>query len=533
LELSELLTSENKCAFYGRHSTDKQDMTMQIDLANEFSKKYGIEIVKKYLDPAVSATRKPLEKREKINELFSDLEKDLFDFVIVFKVDRIARDIEEINEVRTLFSAANKPILILESDPPVLDDEPGDVFGFLKSALPQFEISQTRERTRAKALMGAKAGKNQGGKPIFGYDYDKKIKKYIQIPEEILLVQQVFELYLQGNGCRKIAKKMPPNSYNGKSWTRNRVENIIKNPKYAGFHRWGVRHNHIDNKGKEVIEVEMNGIEPVISKELWDRCYNLFIARGKKRFDPQYTNTSYLIRDFAICKHCNEKLKPVNQETKGQTSGNRLYICLNDDCKKLRLLSTPIDRTIQNRIRNELIMNQTIPLMKHIKSSFLSDRKNIEQDLEKANERKKDFVSKIANIDYKIQSLSMHQFNDTNRLLIESFTLYRMNLQNNIDILEQQVSELKEKINNINNVLTKKEHWLPILQTLDKEREEICNSEWRLLIFELVDSIIISKLKGVKHNVELNLKYGISSIKFIYDEKKEANRKQLTFEDIT
>ncbi|QOY36492.1 recombinase family protein [Anaerobacillus isosaccharinicus] len=202
MDINELLQPNTRCAFYGRYSTDKQDMDGQIDKAEKFVEDYGLNLIKKYTDEAVSASKKELSKRQRLNELLDDLAEDLFDFVIVFRIDRISRDPMEQDEIRKLFAAAGKPIVIL-SPTPAIDEEPGDVFGFIKSALGMFEIDQLRERVRSKGETGAQKGEHQGGRAPFGYKYDKKRKQFLQFPEEIILVEKIFEMYQQGLGCRK------------------------------------------------------------------------------------------------------------------------------------------------------------------------------------------------------------------------------------------------------------------------------------------------------------------------------------------
>ncbi|WP_083248211.1 recombinase family protein [Desulfuribacillus stibiiarsenatis] len=126
---------------------------------------------------------------------------------------------------------------------------------------------------------------------------------------------------------------------NDKKWIRQKVEYILKNPKYIGLQRWGLRANHDDNIDKDPILAKLENIEPIISQATWDRCYFLMHKKSQKEIDPKFYETPYLVRDLIYCGHCNNKLKVVNQETNSGRSGSRLYLCTNRSCKKVRLVS--------------------------------------------------------------------------------------------------------------------------------------------------------------------------------------------------
>ncbi|WP_078549303.1 recombinase family protein [Litchfieldia alkalitelluris] len=533
MELNDILKPGSRCAFYGRHSTDKQDMLLQIDRAAEFAKNYDVAIVKKYLDPGVSATKKPLSKRQNLNELIDDLSKDIFDFVIVYKMDRMARDIIEIEEIRSILFATGKPIVIIDKNPPTLDEEPGDIFGFIKSALAQFEVIQNRERTREKAAVGAKRGMFQGGKPPFGYTYDKKTKRFSQIPEEILLVKSIFDKYLQGLGCRKIAKELQGKSYRGKDWTRDKVERIIKNPKYAGYNLWGKRYNHIDNRGKEEVIVPLEGIEPIITKLEWDRCQEQMKFRSQNDIDPKYYSTNYLFRGIIYCFNCNSDLSISNQETEGGKFGHKLYIC--ESCKS-RLKSEFFDRVVQNKIRTSIIGHnyKISEILNKLQKSFNEEIQTLQENIKRAEEGKGQYLIKINEIDLKIRRFSTLQFNEVNRSLIESFTLYRIDLQSKCDLLDQQIDSFVKRIDRINEVLLQEQYWIPVLHSFEKPRDTVTNSEWRLLVTEIVESVLIEKKpkKISQYKVELKLKYDLPSTTFTYNEENETSRKQLSFADL-
>ncbi|QOY36642.1 recombinase family protein [Anaerobacillus isosaccharinicus] len=447
MDINELLQPNRRCAFYGRYSTDKQDMDLQLDKAKQFAKDYQLIIVKKYTDESVSATKKELNERQKLNELIDDLSDDLFDFVIVFRIDRISRDPIEQEKIRKLFAAAGKPIVIL-SPTPTLDEEPGDVFGFIKSALGMFEIEQLRERVRSKGEAGAQKGEHQGGKAPYGYVYNKKTKLFNQVADEIINVRKIFDMYKQGLGCPKIADTLPKfinKKGEVKKWTRQKVESIIKNPKYAGYHLWGKRSNHKLSKGKKTIFTKLKNIEPIVTKEEWDFCNNLLQKRGKKLVDPKHLDTNYLVKNVITCGHCNSLLVPENQETNGGASGHRLYLCKTEKCKKVRIKAQPIDEIIRNRIRVEINMFAGNSLVNKINISLKNDNEKLNKQYKIIEDGIEQYSKKMREIDYKIHRLSKLELNEDNKNFIECFTMYRIDLTRKVELLEQELKKINKQ----------------------------------------------------------------------------------------
>ena len=81
-----------KAAIYARYSCDKQteqSIEGQIRVINEFAQRNGYTIVTEYIDRAKSAKT---ANRPQFLQMISDSAKNLFDFVIVYKLDRFSRN---------------------------------------------------------------------------------------------------------------------------------------------------------------------------------------------------------------------------------------------------------------------------------------------------------------------------------------------------------------------------------------------------------------------------------------------------------
>jgi len=109
---------------------------------------------------------------------------------------------------------------------------------------------------------------------FLGYTKDKN-GILIIVPEEAEIVKKIFELYIEGNGCRKIKKYLENNNIKtvtGKSeWSTSTIDRMLSNEKYVGniLHQKSYTSNflkgkQIKNKGEsEQIFIE-NNHEPII-----------------------------------------------------------------------------------------------------------------------------------------------------------------------------------------------------------------------------------------------------------------------------
>ena len=77
---------------YARYSSDSQreeSIEGQIRECTAYAEKNGITIVKHYIDRAISAKT---DNRPEFQQMIKDSEKRLFDIVLVWKLDRFARN---------------------------------------------------------------------------------------------------------------------------------------------------------------------------------------------------------------------------------------------------------------------------------------------------------------------------------------------------------------------------------------------------------------------------------------------------------
>lgn len=81
-----------KAVIYARYSCEKQteqSIEGQLRVCNEFAERNGYTVIHNYIDRAVSGKT---DKREQFQQMLKDSASKSFEFVIVYKLDRFARN---------------------------------------------------------------------------------------------------------------------------------------------------------------------------------------------------------------------------------------------------------------------------------------------------------------------------------------------------------------------------------------------------------------------------------------------------------
>jgi site-specific DNA recombinase len=239
-----------KYVIYQRVSTEEQKQKgYSLEAMNEKCQHYiksqdSAVFVKVYEDAGFSGSLPP-SKRPGIKQLLEDMkaERDMFDAILVWKLDRLSRSLRDTLNLEFSFSKFNKS---LESVTERLDTSTasGRMFFNTIASFAEFESAQTRERTFN--AMASKVGqKHLGGVSPIGYRLEKG--KYVIAPEEALVVQKIFKAYLRRRSLLSTANEMNNKrilTRNNKLWSHTRIKEVLINPVYIGIVAWHKTDRH-------------------------------------------------------------------------------------------------------------------------------------------------------------------------------------------------------------------------------------------------------------------------------------------------
>ena len=157
--------------------------------------------------------------------------------------------------------------------------------------------------------------------------------------ETISLVRRIFEEYAAGKTIKSIYTDLNAEGLrtSGAMFNKYNVRKMLNNEKYIGVYEYG------DFR-------EENVIEPIISKDLFDKVQTMTKARKQS---PRSADSSYLLTTKIFCGHCGS---PMLGESAKKPNGNiyRYYSCkkmLKDhQCDKKRVPKEAIERAVIERL---------------------------------------------------------------------------------------------------------------------------------------------------------------------------------------
>lgn len=380
-------------AIYVRVSTEEQvkegySIPAQIEVLSQYCKLYNLTIYKIYKDLGISG--KTMENRGGLQEMLKHAEKNLFDVVIVWKTNRLARNLKDLL-VLVDWLEQNNVAFISYSEHFDTFTPTGRMTMQILGSIGEFERNTIVENVKLGLRQRLSMGKTIG-KIAFGY---KSINKELQvIEEEAHVVKRMFEIAstMLDVGYKKIAIMLNAEGYRtrkGKLWAGDTVEDILKNPIYIGKLRYDVRHNV---KGENYFEVD--GIhQAIIDEDTFYKVHAKFENTSECVRNIKGSNDYFLV-GLLRCPHCGGSM------VRRGSRGYRYYQCLTyhrygkTGCKGITISANNIEKMVVEKIK-EMTKNKKDILNMISNARSKKETENENEPLQKA----------IANIQAEIDSL--------------------------------------------------------------------------------------------------------------------------------
>lgn len=156
---------------YTRVSSAEQVEGVSLEAQREnieaYCKTYGLELAEVLTDAGISA--KDTDHRPAAKKIIRLINKRQIDGVVIYKLDRLARNTKDAIEIAQLCKARNVALHCIaekiDTDSPI-----GFFFFTLMAALAQMEREQIAERTKHALDHKRRNGEKTGGSVPFGYD---------------------------------------------------------------------------------------------------------------------------------------------------------------------------------------------------------------------------------------------------------------------------------------------------------------------------------------------------------------------------
>ncbi len=294
---------------YARYSSDRQQessIVVQLAEIRRFCERHNIHLRHEYVDEAQTGTN---ANRKSFQEMIKDAEKREFRFVIVHRMDRWARNVDDARYYKKyLRKYGIKVVSTIEE----FDETPeGEFFELMSMGMAELYSKKLARECRAGMLANAREAKVHGGVPLLGYRVQNK--KYVIEEKEADIVRLIFNLFLQGYGYVEIRNYLYANGYrraDGRVFTAHFYD-ILRNRKYIGEYSFnveaekderGIRNKHKSKPESEIIRIP-DGMPRIIDDETFFKVQAKMDERKQRRitFNP---NGKYLFAGLMKCGCC-------------------------------------------------------------------------------------------------------------------------------------------------------------------------------------------------------------------------------------
>jgi len=296
-----------KVAVYARVSTQEQavegtSLDHQVEQLESYCQAQGWEVAGRYVDPGFTGKD---DDRPALKRLRSDAKSGLFEKVVTYKLDRLARKLRLLLEIEEQLKDYGVSLLSFKETIDTSTAIGRTVFQVLGLAA-EWEREAIIERTKAGRLQRYKEGYWAGGKPIYGYEYNKDTKKLAINKSEARVVRRIFEKYNSGSSLAAVANmlnkdRIKPRYENGKGWRPTAVRNILVNPAYKGTLIVNRHLNISDIHKVDMSKAICISIPEIVPAQAWEQAQRHLEAHKHVR---PVTNRHWLLQGLVTCGLC-------------------------------------------------------------------------------------------------------------------------------------------------------------------------------------------------------------------------------------
>ncbi len=487
-----LETNGNRVAFYGRYSSKGQNpVSIQIQrkaslkLANE----KNLVVVDEYYDYAKTGTDM---NRPELQRLLTDCNNNKFDHVIIYQIDRLARNNAVYHLIKGILYNNNVTLLSIIDKIGTTPEE--KLLENFQASMAQY-YSENQARLSLNGLLKvAEMGLHTGGTPLLGFRKNKETKKLEIDPDEAFIVRKIFSMYANYSSYDEIVTELNLlglKSKRYKEFNKSSINSILRNERYRGVYLYNEHQERDQNRKRtqtkkqpnEVVRIE-GGLPQIIDDETFFKVAGIIDSHKNKGGRSNAINHYLLSGGIIICGECGATLSGNSRRSGERRSQYNSYRCNRKHSKK---------QCTCREIKKEHVESFVIDSLNY----YLSSTELVSQLAETLN---KDIYLKLDEKKKNVKQLQNH-LNDVNRRidnlvhLVADGTLDKESVRPTLDKYNENKANLEATIQDANSnqtIHTFTEHY--VLKLLDEVKDYIINNdtaEGRKFIHNYIKSVLV------------------------------------------
>ena len=351
-----------KAVIYARYSSDNQreeSIEGQLRDCMQYAEYNDIQVVGSYIDRAMSAKT---DNRPNFQQMIKDSAKRLFDVIIVWKLDRFARNRFDSAYYKNILK--KNGVRVISAKESISEGAEGIILESVLEGYAEYYSVELAEKVNRGMTDNALKAMSNGGITPLGYYLDDE--QHLQIDErKAPFVREIFQRYADGEMIKMIIddmnargvgitvrmkKKAGKKAYE-KPLGYNNVRRMLSNRKYIGEYRF-----------KDIV-IE-NAIPAIIDKDLFEKVQKR-IAVNTRAPAIHKAEDEYLLTTHLFCGKC--KAMMIGDSGKGKKGTvYHYYKCVNTKkrhtCDKKAIgkekIENAVIKAVMDKIMDDKLMEQ-------------------------------------------------------------------------------------------------------------------------------------------------------------------------------
>lgn len=372
--------SKLKFGIYARVSNESQvekgwSLDFQENILKGFIQQNNYDLFSCWIEPGISGDE--FEKRTSLIRLLDDIESKKVNCILLFRVDRLSRDMKVGTKIAEILKRNNCLVLsmegcgLLDLNTPYGEEKYYDLVNRART-----EVHILSDRISSGKKLRATKGLYINSNSVYGYSsyYDQHSgERLLKVNDyESHIVEEIFEWFNNDMSEYKIAKKLneqkTPCKRFGK-WRQSTVHSILTNILYIGKIRYGIK------KG-ESVEIYDGVHQRIIDDNTFHMAQEKIAKKKSLHIKKQPGENSYF-SSILFCPNCGSLMNAKQIKAKDKSSIR--YYCKNK-CGQKSIKHLELESKLVDYFETALdicIDNQDI-LLYETNNKILSIEKKIE-----------------------------------------------------------------------------------------------------------------------------------------------------------
>ena len=328
---------------YARYSSDNQreeSIEGQIRECTAYAEKNGITVIKHYIDRALSAKT---DNRPDFQQMIKDSEKRLFDIVLVWKLDRFARN--RYDSAHYEYLLERNHVKLVSATEPISDSPAGIMVKSMLTGMAEYYSAELSEKVVRGMTENVLKGKYNGGTIPIGFKVDEE--KFFQIdPLKAPFVVEAFQRYNEGATMKELMNWLNDSGVTtnrDQKFTYNSVQTLLTNKRYIG-----------ENHFKDIVMPD--SIPAIVDKDLFEEVQQK-IKKNSRAPARHKAEDDYLLTTKLFCGMCGAMMFGECGTSRNKVV-HHYYKCANakrtKTCKK---------KTVRKEWLEDLVVAETMKLI--------------------------------------------------------------------------------------------------------------------------------------------------------------------------